>query len=60
MNKKIFKIEQKDLDFFELYDNKVNVIGFKPSWVSEIKNDMKESYESKLKESHQKAKSEKR
>ena len=47
MSFNLFKSEEKkNDDFFESYSNK-GVIGFKPSWVSEITNDMKEIYEKK-------------
>jgi|GEM_PF-4132977 len=38
-----------EFDFFEDYNNKVEVVGFKTSWVSEFEENMKKTYEDKPK-----------
>lgn len=43
-NEDFSKIE---FNFFEDYNNKVEVVGFKNSWISEFNQDMKNAYESK-------------
>lgn len=44
MDNKFYQKEE-EITFFESYNDKVCVIGFKPSWISEIKDDMKDIYE---------------
>ncbi|QOD59368.1 hypothetical protein H9I45_08250 [Polaribacter haliotis] len=48
-NKKNYNSENKDkntnFDFFENYNNNVEVVGFRTSWISEFKDEMKSIYE---------------
>lgn len=43
-----------EFDFFEDYNNKVEVVGFKTSWVSEFEENMKKTYEDKSETSEKK------
>ncbi len=50
--------EQKiEFDFFEDYNSKIEVVGFRSSWISEFKDSMKEAYENKSEKEKEGAKS---
>lgn len=44
MKSKQIKIKS-EFNFFETYSSKVEVVGFRTSWISEFKEDMKNTYE---------------
>ncbi len=47
-NKQIKNSEEKlEFDFFENYNSKIEVVGFRTSWISEFEEEMKSTYEEK-------------
>tara|TARA_R110000744_G_C19302564_1_gene555876 strand:- start:178 stop:378 length:201 start_codon:yes stop_codon:yes gene_type:complete len=58
MTNKEIKTEPKqkiDFDFFENYNSKIEIVGFRSAWISEFKEDMKEAYGDKKNDSEDKS-----